>query len=157
MQPNQDFGRDLAIDQVDDRDRAFVGDVSDRIDSHQGAASGRASDAAGVGPATAPIADIGFSAGQDDIVRRGADIEDPELFSRVGVQFQQTIGQVQRHIEPPAIAGNGQAGWNVLFPTGQSGFGQRNRIKRGDLMAWSNSKDLDAAVDVGQENARAVR
>src|SRR5262249_54786467 len=51
-----DLGEDLIGSQINDCDRAFIGDESLGVNPHQGAAPGRADDAGGVRPAPTPVA-----------------------------------------------------------------------------------------------------
>jgi hypothetical protein len=154
---DQDFLDDLARGEVDDADRSLVGDEAHGIDLDQGAPAGRAGHVAGLGTAAAPVADIGLAADQDDIERRDADIPDPQDAAVGGIELGQAVGQIEGGIELRPVAGDGQAGGDLLLAAGRPGQGQGERAEGLDRAVGLDPEDLDAAVDVAQVDPPAVR
>jgi len=163
MQAGQDFQPGLpgsggisAGGQVNDRNRAFAGNEAHRVHAHQRPAPGRAGHAVGVRPPPAPVADIRLAAGQHDVVGRDADLPEPQYFAGVGLQLRQAVGEVERHVEPLAVAGHGQPGGNLRLAARRGAARQRDG-EQAPHPAILFAKDLDAAVHIGQVDAFAVR
>ena len=96
--------------QVDHAHAPFAGDVPQRIDADQRALAGGAGQVARGRPPPAPVRHIRLVAHQYDVVRGHAHVEMPHHTAGGGLQFQQAVGEVAAHQQPPAIGADGQAG-----------------------------------------------
>ena len=156
MEAGENFGDDLVRREIDDGDGAFVRDVAHGIHADEGAASGGAGDAVGVGTASAPIAHVSLAAREHDVVRRDADFPEAEKFAGGGVVFAKAVGEIERDVEARAIGRDGEAGGDFVRAPDGIDRRQRDGEQGGDLVRPVHGEDLHAAVDVGEINARAV-
>ena len=77
--------------EIYDANRAFAGDVADRIDAHASASPCRAGEVVFAWSPAAPVAYICHVAHKDEIVRSDADIEPPQRPAARGLDIQQAI------------------------------------------------------------------
>lgn len=155
MEVDENFGDGLAGGEVDDGDRAFVGDVADGIDFDNGPPPCRADEIAGTRTAAAPIADVGFAGSDHDIVRRDADRKCARDFARGEIDFEKLVGKIGADVEFGAVGREREAGGNFFFAArgvcvrDGDGVGRSNFVVR-------DTEDFDAAVDIREVELRAV-
>ena len=95
-------------------------------------------------------------AGQHGVIGREAYVPKPQHAAIRCVQFDQAVGEIQRHIKPFAVRRDGEAGGNFRAAARSIRRGQGHREQANDAAALFDAKDLDAAVDIGHVDARAV-
>ena len=127
------------------------------IDAHDGAAAGGPGGIAGAGATAAPVAHVGFGADEDDSVGRDADGKRAANFPGGGVEFEELVGEIAADVETRAVGGEGEAAGDFFFAARGVGEGQRHTVRRGDGAVGGNGEDLEAAVDIAQDEAASVR
>jgi hypothetical protein len=91
MHAREDFFRSLAAIDVDNAHGAFAGDVPNRVDANDGAATGRAGQVAVSWPAAAPVAHVRLLVHQHDVVGGDADVERSQCLAGGRIDFKQSV------------------------------------------------------------------
>ncbi len=142
--------------QVDHRHRTFTGDAA-RIHADASVFTNRAGNAVRIRPPSAPVANVNFIFAQDHSKGGDAHIPSPQNISVGGIQFQQSVGKIAADIDFFAIARNGDAGGNFLFPSGDVGRRQRDGKQRRNFPVFADGEYFDVAVHIRQINPCAIR
>src|SRR4051812_17400358 len=134
MKLGEDFGLYSRLwrgrNQVDDTDRSFGSNMSDRIHLYRRAPAGRTGEIVGFWPASAPVADISFVGNQHDIIRHNSHWKRAQHFALVQIDLEQLVRKIAAHIKSFAISGNSEPGWDLLLAAKRIGCGQRDGMRR---------------------------
>ena len=131
--------------------------MAQRVHTHPGGLPGGPGEAVGFGTAPAPVADVHLVAAQGHIKGSKPHVPDTGGFAGARIQFEQAIGEIQRHVEALAIGRKSQPGGDVVAPFANLHLRQQETVQRLDPAFAAHAEYLDAALHVRQIKPRAIR
>ena len=74
-----------------------------------------------------------------------------------GIELEELVGEIAADVETRAVGGEGEAAGDVFFAARGVGERQRHTVRGRDSAVGRNREDLEAAVDIAQDEAASVR
>ena len=141
--------------EIDDAHAPLAGHMPNRIDPNRRPLAGRADKVVGTGTTPSPIADERLPVGQDDVEGRHADVDRSQQLAGDGIDLEESVGKIAADVEATAIDRKGQSGGDLVFPLGDAGRWQRDRVGRGhDTVV--HGEHLHRSVNVAHVESPAV-